>query len=236
MPDINAPFTVINGVSLTGNSLKLTLAPSNTPNTDLIFRATGTTGNVYWSPPSPFTILSSSLGGTKYIPHMSGSTVTTGAASSGSSTIVYFYPYWITSTETVNACAISTNTNPTVTGTITAKVYRSSGGKPVGPTIGNFGTITTTANSNTIFVSSSSVTLSPGMYWIGVSYSASLTNMRGHTAEPSTMYRVMGHSNSSAFSALYVLQQSGPTSPPETVGTLNIQTSATPSPGIWLRT
>ena len=236
MADTNAPFTVINGVSLTGSSLKVTLAPSNTPNTDLIFRATGTTGNVSWSPPFPYTMLSSSLGGTKYFPFMFGTVPTTAAASSGSTTIVYYYPYWITSTKTVNACAISNASTPTVTGTITAKVYRSVGGKPVGPTIGSFGTITTTANANTVFVSSSSVTLSPGMYWIGISYSALLTNMRAHTSDASTMFRVMGHNNSSALSALYILQESGPTAPPETVGTLNIQTAVNASPGLWLRT
>lgn len=221
MPDITAQFTAINGLAITGNSI-INFTSASGPDLDLVLASSGTTGNIFWEYPAAPVHYSGT--NAKYLMPIPSTTpsATNTVAVTGQST---FFPFTIYSTINTRAALGSGAVGPTGgagttgAGTAWARIYAAgrTSGLPAN-SVGNYGTITITQNVNTIFTSSDSVVLNPGMYWMGIGFNNSTTQLRRATANTAFSTAAQGQSTPTG-SVGYTINfsQAGVTIPPATL-------------------
>jgi hypothetical protein len=223
MPDTTAPFAIINGLSLTGNAV-VNFSGSGVPDFDEILVSAGTTGSLTWQTAGNFVHVSGLSRSIFPIP----ANAISASTASGATGIVFYAPFAIHSTISTKFSVCSAGTNPTAT-TYLAKVYACdpNTGGPTGAPIGDYGNTTVTTATNTQFLSSSAVTLNPGMYWVGYvpSITAS-TALRVYTADTIFTQKTMGIQTPT--SATYTLGFTGFAPLPSTIGTVTEFLSSTP--------
>ena len=175
------------GLTLTGQ-FNIT---SNTPALDEVLTCYDTNGQAKWNPAPIYSILS--VSGTRQISPIT-MTIIAATSTTAPNTNVHYLPFLITGTRQVKVALYTNTPAPTVTGTYNAKVYNAdpTTGRPSGSSIGDFGTVTVTASANTSFASTTGVTLSPGMYWVGLNCSANITNLKRWTADTTGIGRIGG--------------------------------------------
>jgi hypothetical protein len=232
MADTNAPFNSPLGITASGLTLTGQFnITNNSPAIDEILTCFDTNGQTKWSTP-PAVVHQPGLNRWLF-PYFSDSYTTT--ATTVSTTQVTYFGFIIQSTCYTKAGIGSTSTAPSTTGTCTAKVYAASRttGAPVGPPVGDYGTITVTGTGSAMFTSSLGVTLSPGFYWVALGAgSAAINNMRRLTTTTAVFSRFSGV-NSPAGTPTYQIglqEAAGITLPPNTVGTLTELTSNAVTP------
>jgi hypothetical protein len=225
MPDINASFFPVNGLSITGSSV-INFVSATGPTTNSVLRSSGTTGNVLWgypATPDHYT------GGSRLLIPCNSSTQSATNTGLSAGTVVYF-PFVVYSAVTVKAAVSSTASTPTLTGPVYCKLYGTDLriGGPTGAPISDLGTITVNAVANTISVSSGSVQLTPGMYWLGMGFTgAGINNMRRITADTNQISHTFGQATPAGTPTYFVyFSQAGITVPPDTVGAITQVTSA----------
>jgi len=216
MADTITPFTILNGLSLTGNAV-IDFSGSGSPDIDEILVSAGTTGGVTWQTAGNF--IHTSGVSRNILPIPAGSLSATTVA--GATEIVWYLPYTIHSTISTKFSVISiTSVTPTVT-TYLAKVYACdpNTGGPTGAAVGDYGNTVITATTSTQFLSSSAVTLNPGTYWVGfvpsITASSALRNANSETVfTPKTM------GVQTPTSATYTVGFTGSAPLPSTIGTV----------------
>lgn len=215
------------GLTLTGQ-FNIT---NNSPAIDEILTCFDTNGQAKWQSP-PAIVHQPGLNRWLF-PYFADSYATT--ATTISTTQVNYFGFIINSTCFTRAGIGSISTAPTTTGTCTVKVYAAgrTSGAPVGPPIGDYGTITVTGSGSTMFTSSLGVTLSPGFYWVALgSGSAAINNLRRLTTTTQVAPRLSGLASPVGSSTIQIglVGGAGTTLPPDTVGALTEVTSNTVTP------
>jgi len=211
---------------------------NNSPDIDYVFTSFDTAGTAKWNQPPVYATLS--ISDTRFINPYTTTIITT-TARTATNTTVYYYPFLIGSTCQVKSAVCSAASAPTTTGNYYAKVYNASRttGKPTGASIGDFGTIAITGNATTAFVSTTGVTLTPGFYWIGYSFSAAVNNLKSFTHDTTSASRYGGVITPAAATQTYVVgytETVAANTPPGTVGSLTeTLNSTTSTPAILLR-
>jgi fibronectin-binding autotransporter adhesin len=214
------------GLTLTGQ-FNVT---NNSPDIDLVLTSTDSYGSTSWIANSAFVHYRGS--NAKWI-HPFNVTTSAATAATMSTTQVQYFGFVIYSTVNTKVGIGSTATTPVSPGTCAVKVYKPSRttGLPAGAPIGDYGTITITATSSTMFTSSLGVTLSPGFYWIALGAgSLATTNMRRPTIDTvaGNLARTVGFASPAGAISYQVCwaENSGVTLPPATVGSLTEGTNA----------
>jgi hypothetical protein len=195
---------------------------NNSPDIDSVLTSFDTSGTAKWNyPTTPIPTLGAA---NRYISPLVGTTnLTTASTFNGNN--IYYFAFMINATCQVKAAVISAGTAPSGSNTVWAGVYAASRttGKPTGARIGSFGSIATTTGTNTVFVSSSGVTLSPGMYWVGYwSATDAVTNFRRVTLD--TTYagpRINGAITPAGTSSYHLYYTEAGTTLPASVGTVS---------------
>ena len=217
MADTITPFTILNGLSLTGGAV-IDFSGSGSPDIDEILVSAGTTGGVTWQTAGNFVHTS---GVSRSILPLSTSTLSA-TTTSGATGIVWYVPFAIHSTISTKFSLNSSSTVAPAATTYLAKVYACdpNTGGPTGAAVGDYGNTVITASTSTQFLSSSAVTLNPGMYWVGFcpSITAS-TNLRSYSVD-STLFTPKTTGLETPTSVTLVCGFTGSAPLPATIGTV----------------
>lgn len=216
MADTITPFTILNGLSLTGNAV-INFSGTGSPDIDEILVSAGTTGGVTWQTAGNFVHTS---GVSRSILPISAATLSSTGVT-GATGIVWYLPFAIHSTISTKFSVNSTASTPAAT-TYLSKVYACdpNTGGPTGAAVGDYGNTVVTASINTQFLSSSAVTLNPGMYWVGfVPSITAATNLRIFTSD-TTLFIPKTTGLQTPTSTTYTIGFTGSAPLPSTIGTV----------------